>query len=124
MILLFLSSTLTVLTATLFSLLIFPQRWLDPPKITKPNSSAIEAEHSESVTVECLAEANPPASYVWTNAAGEIETHGRYLSVQNVEDLDGRNYTFTCTATNILGFDNHSVFITITSRFFFSILKY
>jgi len=68
--------------------------------------------------VECVAEANPPASYVWTKAAGEVETHGRYLSVQNVEDLDGRNYTFTCTATNILGFDKHSVFITITSRFF------
>ena len=95
-----------------------------PLKLPNLTASAIEAEHSESVIVECLAEANPPASYVWTNAAGEIETHGRYLSVQNVEDLDGRNYTFTCTATNILGFDNHSVFITITSRFFFSILKY
>ena len=88
------------------------------PKIIKPNSSTMEAEHSKRLTIECLAEANPPPSYVWTNAAGGIETHGRFLSVQNVDDLDGRNYTYTCTATNILGFDKRSVLIKITRRFY------
>ena len=78
----------------------------------------MEAEHWKRLTIECLAEANPPPSYVWTNAAGGIETHGRFLSVQNVDDLDGRNYTYTCTATNILGFDKRSVLIKITRRFY------
>ena len=74
--------------------------------------------------MECVAGANPSPSYVWTNAAGGIETHGRFLSVQNVDELDDRNYTYTCTATNILGFDKHSVFIKFTSRFlkYFNIL--
>ena len=72
----------------------------------------------------CVAGANPSPSYVWTNAAGRIETHGRFLSVQNVDELDDRNYTHTCTATNILGFDKHSVLIKFTSRFhqYFNIL--
>ena len=78
----------------------------------------MEAEHSKRLTIECSAEANPPPSYVWKNAAGGIETHGRFLSVQNVDDLDGRNYTYTCTATNILGFDKRSVLIEITRRFY------
>lgn len=74
--------------------------------------------------MECIAEANPSPSYVWTNAAGGIETHGRFLSVQNVDELDDRNYTYTCTTTNILGFDKHSVSIKFTSRFhqYFNIL--
>ena len=72
--------------------------------------------------MECVAEANPSPSYVWTNAAGRIETHVRFLNVQNVDYLDDRNYT--CTATNILGFDKHSVLIKFTSRFhqYFKIL--
>ena len=78
---------------------------------------AIEADRSKTVTVECVAEANPSPSYVWTNAAGGIETHGRFLSVQNVDELGDRNYTYTCTAINILGFDKHSVLIKFTSRF-------
>ena len=78
----------------------------------------MEAEYSKRFTIECLAEGNPPPSYVWTSAAGGIETHGRFLSVQNVDDLDGRNYTYTCTATNILGFDKRRVLIKITSRFY------
>lgn len=73
--------------------------------------------------MECVAGANPSPSYVWTNAAGGIETHDRFLSVQNVDELDDRNYTYTCTATNILGFDKHSVLIKFTSRFI-SILTY
>ena len=88
------------------------------PKIIKPNSSTMEAEYSKRFTIECLAEGNPPPSYVWTSAAGGIETHGRFLSVQNVDDLDGRNYTYTCTATNILGFDKRSVLIKIARRFY------
>ena len=74
--------------------------------------------------MECLAEANPSPSYVWKNAAGVIETYGRFLSVENVDELDGRNYTYTCTATNILGSDKHSVLIKCTSRFhqYFNIL--
>ena len=74
--------------------------------------------------MECVAGANPSPSYLWTNAAGGIETHGRFLSVQNVDELDDRNYTYTCTATNILGSDKHSVLIKFTSRFhqYFNIL--
>ena len=74
--------------------------------------------------MECLAEANPSPSHVWKNAAGVIETYGRFLSVENVDELDDRNYTYTCTATNILGFDKHSVLIKFTSRFhqYFNIL--
>ena len=74
--------------------------------------------------MECVAGANPSPSYVWTNAAGGIETRGRFLSVQNVGDLDDRSYTYTCTATNILAFDKHSVLIKFTSRFhqYFNIL--
>ena len=74
--------------------------------------------------MECLAEANPSPSYVWKNAPGVIETYGRFLSVENVDELDDRNYTYTCTATNILGFDKHSVLIKFTSRFhqYFNIL--
>lgn len=98
-----------LLTVTLFFL------FVDRPKIIKPTSSAIEANRSKNVTVECVAEANPSPSYVWTNAADRIETHDRFLSVQNVDDLDDRNYT--CTATNILGFDKHSVLVKFTSRF-------
>ena len=107
---------IVLLTATLFFL------FVDPPKIIKPTSSAIEADRSRNVTVECVAEANPSPSYVWTNAAGRIETHVRFLNVQNVDYLDDRNYT--CTATNILGFDKHSVLIKFTSRFhqYFKIL--
>ena len=103
---------------TLFFLLV------DPPKIVKPTSLAIEADRSKNVTVECVAGANPSPSYVWTNAAGGIETRGRFLNVQNVDELDDRNYTYTCTATNILGFDKHSVLIKFTSRFhqYFNIL--
>ena len=78
----------------------------------------MQAEHSKRLTIECLAEANPPSSYVWTNVAGGIETHGRVLSVQNLDDHDGRNYTYTCTATNILGFDKRRVLIEITRRFY------
>ena len=78
----------------------------------------MESEHLKSLIIECLAEANPPPSYVWTNAAGGIETHGRFLTVQNVDDLDGSNYTYTCTATNILGFDKRSVLFKITRRFY------
>lgn len=65
--------------------------------------------------------ANSSPSYVWTNADGGIETHGRFLSV---DDLDERSYTYTCTATNILGYDKHSVLIKFTSRFhqYFNIL--
>lgn len=74
--------------------------------------------------MECVAEANPSPSYVWTNEAGGIETQGRFLSVQNEDELDDRNYTYTCTATNILGFAKHSVLIKFTSRFhqYFNIL--
>ena len=95
-----------------------PRHWLVRPKIVKPNSSTMESEHLKRLIIECLAEANPPPSYVWTNAAGGIETHGRFLSVQNVDDLDGSNYTYTCTATNILGFDKRSVLFKITRRFY------
>ena len=73
------------LTATLFFL------FVDPSKIIKPTSSAIEAHRSKNVTVECVAEANPSPSYVWTNVAGRMETHNRFLSVQNVDDLDDRH---------------------------------
>lgn len=68
--------------------------------------------------MECMAEANPLSSYVWTNAGGGIVTHGRFLSVQNGDEVDSANYSYTCTATNILGFDKRSVLIKFTSRFY------
>ena len=65
--------------------------------------------------MECLAKGNPVPLYVWTNVAAE--TQGRDLFVENVDDLDGRNYTYTCTASNYLGYDKHTVSIKITSTF-------
>lgn len=45
------------------------------------------------------------------------ETRGGNLTIENVNDLNGRNYTYTCTATNDLGSDERTVSIEITSTF-------
>lgn len=72
---------------------------------------------SSSITVECLAEGSPDPSYVWTNVADGTKTPGGNLTIVDVNDLNGRNYTYTCTATNDLGSDRRTVSIEITSKF-------
>ena len=72
---------------------------------------------SSSITVECLAEGSPDPWYVWTNVADGTETRGGNLTIENVNDLNGRNYTYTCTATNDLGNDKRTVSIEITSTY-------
>lgn len=67
--------------------------------------------------MECVAEGSPGPRYVWTNVADGTETHGRNLTIEKVNFHDGRNYTYTCTATNDLGYDNRTASIEITSTF-------
>ena len=90
---------------------------LDRPKIVKPNASEVSELLSSNFTVECLAEGSPDPWYVWTNVADGNETLGGNLTIENVNDLNGRNYTYTCTATNDLGCDERTVSIEITSTF-------
>ena len=95
-----------------FSYLIFS----DPPRITKPQNPTKSINFAESASIECLAEGNPQPQYKWTNAAGLVITTDKLLSLGNVDDSDGGNYT--CTATNTLDSDSFTIFVKVTSKFY------
>ena len=67
--------------------------------------------------MECLADGRPYPSYVWTDNSDGSKTSGANLTIEKDKDLDGRNYTYTCTATNDLGYDTRTVWIEIKSTF-------
>lgn len=83
--------------------------------IVKPTSSKWSVILSNIITVECLAEGSPDPSYVWTDDSDGSKISGANLTIENVNDLDGRNYTYTCTAANDLGYDKRTVWIEIKS---------
>lgn len=73
-----------------------------------------------------MAEGRPYPSYVWTNVTdGTVVTRGASLTIENVTYHDGRNYTYTCKATNRLGYDTRTVCFEIKSTFyhFYVIMK-
>ena len=88
--------------------------FLDPPVITKPQSRIHLINASESVTIKCLAEANPNATYAWKRAT-EVVSNDEYLHLNDVNDGHGGNYT--CTATNSLNSASLTILVKVTSKF-------
>jgi len=82
------------------------------PEITKPHSDRWNVMFGDSVIAECLADASPTAQYVWKNETVGVVSNDRYLRLNNVDDIDGGNYT--CTAANILGSDNFTILVKVT----------
>ena len=85
------------------------------PEITKPHSDRWNVMFGDSVIAECLADASPTAQYVWKNETVGVVSNDRYLRLNNVDDIDGGNYT--CTTANILGSDNFTSLVEVTSEF-------
>lgn len=74
----------------------------------------------------CNATGNPRPNITWTKE-GEISVLSTSETLEltklgsedneNVNDLNGRDYTYSCTATNDLGYDKRTASIKITSTF-------
>lgn len=74
----------------------------------------------------CNATGNPRPDITWTKE-GEISVLSTSETLEltklgsedneNVNDLNGRDYAYICTATNDLGYDNRTASIQITSTF-------
>ena len=94
--------------------------FLDPPEVRKPQRLVHLVNISESITIECLADASPGAQYVWKKAGSGFVVNNRNLQLNNVNDSDGGYYT--CTAENSLGSDNFTILVKVTSKSHFSFL--
>ena len=86
----------------------------DRPKITLPQKLTWRVNVNDPLIINCEADANPAAAYVWKKSTGEVVGKGGDLSLVNVDNCDGG--TYTCTAKNSQGFDNVTVLVKITSK--------
>jgi hypothetical protein len=98
-------STLWIPTQnTLLSFIYVSIPYIDPPNITVSNSLLEPGrEGVDSVTLTCLADANPPATYRWTRKSANAAP----LTEDNVYVIDPVDRThidiYACVATNYLG---------------------
>ena len=86
----------------------------------KPQRRVHPVNVSESITLECLADASPGAQYVWRKAVGGFVVNNRNLLLNDVNDSDGGYYI--CTAENSLGSDNFTILVKVISKSNFSSL--
>ncbi|OWF56211.1 Titin [Mizuhopecten yessoensis] len=74
------------------------------PRNTVVNPSAVTRRETESVSSECITDANPAASYQWIkDSTSQIVSNEKILQINNIDR--GHDGTYTCTATNSQGSD-------------------
>ncbi|XP_067874516.1 nectin-1-like isoform X5 [Heterodontus francisci] len=87
-------------------------RILDPPEVTIKGYDGNWSENTSDVSLECVANANPPATmYSWQGLAEGLQTENAKIYIKKVNSLMNGNWT--CEATNSVGIGKGEVEIII-----------